>query len=300
MSRPAISLLLASLLTPACAAPPEAPTNPPPITRDAPTLERHSELAERITAAGYVGAFVVLDPTREALIFAESEPELAQRPFIPASTFKIVNSLIALETGVAETPEFMLEWDGVERWFAAWNRDHDMRSAFEVSAVWYYQELARRIGAQRMAEWLGALDYGNADSSGGIDTFWLNGNLRVSAREQVEFLRRLHEGATPFSPRTVELFLDQVMIPELRSGATIRAKTGWARTQDFEDPASAGFDGHLGWFVGSPKGAESPRVYFATLLLAPEPAPDTFSADRRALSEELLRELGYLVADAAP
>jgi beta-lactamase class D len=255
------------------------------------TVEHRPALGEPLLAAGYTGVFVLLEPATRTLIV--SDPQLAERGFIPASTFKIPNSLIALETGVADGPAFALPWDGVDRWAADWNRDHDLRSAFRVSAVWYYQELARRIGEQRMAEWVMAADYGNENITGGVDMFWLNGGLRISPREQVEFLRRVHEGASPFSPETVEVFLDEVMIEEQRDGLTLRAKTGWGRSQDFADPAAAGFDGHVGWYVGSVEKQDGSRIYFATLLLAPEPAPDSFYEDRRELGRSALRELGY-------
>jgi beta-lactamase class D len=255
------------------------------------TVEHRPALGQPLVAAGYTGVFVVLDPASETLIV--SDPELAERGFIPASTFKIPNSLIALETGVADSPGFSLPWDGVERWNEDWNRDHDLRSAFRVSAVWYYQELARRIGEQRMAEWLRKADYGNADSSGDLDMFWLNGNIRISPREQVEFLRRLHEGKSPFSPEVVKTFLDEVMVYERRDGVTIRSKTGWSMSQDLVDPSTAGFEGNLGWYVGSVEQADGSRIYFATLLLAPEPPPEHFRDDRRELTNAVLRELGY-------
>ncbi|MFO7565033.1 MAG: penicillin-binding transpeptidase domain-containing protein [Enhygromyxa sp.] len=274
-----------------CADTPTQAAERPSEGRQALTVEHRPALAERIAAAGYVGVFVLLDPASESLII--SDPALAERGFIPASTFKIINSLIALETGVATSPEFALAWDGEERGFD-WDRDHDLRSAFRVSAVWYYQELARRIGEPRMAQWVAAADYGNRDISGGVDMFWLNGGLRISPREQVEFLRRVHEGHSPFSAPTVQVFLDEVMIDERREGVTIRAKTGWARTQDFADPAAVGFEGHAGWYVGSVEQSDGSRVYFATLLLAPEPAPETFREDRRELTGVLLRALGQL------
>jgi beta-lactamase class D len=277
-----------------CAADPPAPALTDELSREsprAPRVEHRPALAEPFAAASYEGVFIVLDPAHGSAI--TSDPKLAERRFIPASTFKIPNSLIALETGVADSPGFALAWDGVERGYD-WDRDHDLRSAFRVSAVWFYQELARRIGEQRMREWLVAADYGNADIAGGVDMFWLNGALRISPREQVEFLRRLHEGDSPFAPEVVRVFLDEVMIDEQREGVTIRAKTGWARSQDFVDPNTAGFDGNLGWFVGSVEQADGSRVYFALLLLAPEPAPETFSGDRRELAGMLLRQLGYL------
>jgi beta-lactamase class D len=270
---------------------PESPVSEQPRPRGL-TVEHRPALGEPLTAAGYVGVFVLLDPATETLTV--SDRELAERGFIPASTFKIPSSLIALETGVADSTAFALPWDGVERWAPDWNRDHDMRSAFRVSAVWYYQELARRIGAERMAEWLRAADYGNADSSGAVDMFWLAGNLRISPREQVEFLRRLHEGGSPFRPEVVTTFLDEVMIYERRDGVTIRSKTGWSMSQDLADPTTAGFEGNLGWYVGSVEQADGSRIYFATLLLAPEPPPEHFRDDRRELTNTLLRKLGYL------
>lgn len=299
-ARRALPFTLVVALTSACAADADGPApQPSPSSHEAtspdpaPKLAPRPELAEHIRAAGYEGVFVLLDPQAQRLIV--SDPEFAERGFIPASTFKIPNSLIALETGVADSTKFALPWDGVERWVSDWNHDHDMRSAFRASVVWYYQEIARRIGEQRMREWLVAAAYGNADISGGVDAFWLNGGLRIAAREQVEFLRRLHEGQSPFAPEVVASFLDEVMIDERRDGVTIRAKTGWAQSRDFADPASAGFEGHAGWYVGSVEQADGERVYFATLLLAPEPAPETFVSDRRELTGVLLRELGVRV-----
>ncbi|KIG18439.1 Beta-lactamase [Enhygromyxa salina] len=304
-----MSAKVASLLTVAallCSCRPAAEPTPPvaqpkPTAAAAPaiTIEHRPALTKRITEAGYEGVFVVLDPATATLIV--SDPELAEQRFIPASTFKIPNSLIALETGVADSPAFTLKWDGVQRWASSWNRDHDLRSAFAVSALWYYQELARRIGEARMAKWVTAANYGNADISGGIDAFWLNGALRISPREQVEFLQRLDTGASPFTPATVTRFLDEVMIYEPRPGdwtgaapGTVRAKTGWARSEDFADPLAAGFNGNLGWFVGAVTQANGGWVYFATLLVSPEPAPDSFADDRPKLTAVTLRELGYL------
>ena len=48
------------------------------------------------------------------------------------------------------------------------------------SVVWYYQELARRVGPERMQKWVTAFRYGNEDISGGIDRFWLESALRIS------------------------------------------------------------------------------------------------------------------------
>ena len=96
------------------------------------------------------------------------DPVLARARRSPCSTFKIPNSLIGLETGVIPDASYVLKWDGVRRPYEEWNRDHDLRSAMKHSVVWYYQELARRVGPARTREWVEALRYGNQDVSGGI------------------------------------------------------------------------------------------------------------------------------------
>lgn len=136
--------------------------------------------------------------------------ESAGERFRPASTFKIANSIIALETGVATGPDFFLPWDSLAAPTTrrVWARDQTMETAFRNSVYWYYQELARRIGEDRMREWLGRLEYGNQSTGGGIDRFWLAGDLRISPEEQVRFLRKLVGGELPISPGTRATVID--------------------------------------------------------------------------------------------
>ena len=154
-------------------------------------------------------------------------PTRADQEFLPASTFKIPNSLIALETGVIADEREVLKWDGQKRSVPEWNKDHDMRSAIAVSAVWFYQELARRVGAKRMQEWIDRIGYGNRDLSGGIDQFWLTGGLRITARQQIEFLRRLYADELPFSARTRRIVKD-ILVLERTAEYVLRGKTGLA------------------------------------------------------------------------
>ena len=73
--------------------------------------------------------------------------------YLPASTFKIVNSLIGLQTGKITNDSMVIKWDGIDR-REEWNKDLNMYDAFRVSAVPYYQEVARRIGKDTMQFWL--------------------------------------------------------------------------------------------------------------------------------------------------
>ncbi len=161
---------------------------------------------------------------------------------MPASTFKIANSLIALETGVVADPDKdVFKWDGVTRSIEAWNKDHTMRSAIAASAVPVYQEIARRIGEERMQKYVDLLDYGNRDIGGGIDQFWLTGNLRIDPMQQVDFVDRLRRGVLPVSKRSQELVRD--ILPVTKIGdATIRAKSGLLGAE-IGKPS-------LGWLVG--------------------------------------------------
>ena len=176
-------------------------------------------------------------------------PEQCSERFLPASTFKIINSLIALETGVIPDENYVIEWDGTQYEIPAWNQDHDMRTAMQNSVVWYYQELARRVGKEKMQNYIDAVGYGNQDISGEIDPFWLNGALRISADEQVEFLKRLYQGDLPFSERSMEIVRD-IMVLEKTDLYQLSGKTGTGLVDDL----------YLGWFVGYLE--EDNNVYF--------------------------------------
>jgi beta-lactamase class D len=85
---------------------------------------------------------------------------------LPASTFKIVNSLVGLQTGKILDEKMVIKWDGVKRSNEDWNKDLTMEQAFKVSAVPYYQEVARRIGRDTMKLWVDSLHYGNMNIFG--------------------------------------------------------------------------------------------------------------------------------------
>jgi len=163
----------------------------------------------------------------------------AKEPFIPASTFKIPNSLIALEEKAIADENEVIKWDGRKQRVEAWNRDHTLETAFKVSCVWFYQELAKRIGKEKYERHLSRIRYGNARPEPDLTTFWLDGDLRISAEEQIDFLARLCRNDLPFQKRSLEI-VKRLMIVDQTPLYTIRAKTGWA----LRVPAQ------LGWYVG--------------------------------------------------
>ena len=150
--------------------------------------EFRDDLTKRFFDLGTTGTFVGYK-VDDYLIIASDKVRSGEGR-LPASTFKIPNSIIALETGVVEDPDKdVFKWDGVTRSIEPWNKDHTLRSAIAVSAVPVYQEIARRIGAERMQKYVDLFDYGNRDIGGGIDQFWLTGNLRIDPDAADRFRR---------------------------------------------------------------------------------------------------------------
>ncbi|MEM8638004.1 MAG: class D beta-lactamase [Cyanobacteria bacterium P01_G01_bin.54] len=209
----------------------------------------------------------------------QHNPERNQTAFLPASTFKILNSLIALETGVITSALAVLTWDGVERSFPAWNQDLNLRQAYKLSAVWFYQVLARRVGHERMQEWVAQVGYGNGaiGRPTEIDTFWLRGELRITPEEQIKFLQQLQAEELPFSAQTFAMVKD-IMIVEQTPDYVIRAKTGWA------------LETQVGWYVGYLERGED-VYFFATNL---EVADFEELPKRQAITRRCLAQLGVL------
>jgi beta-lactamase class D len=227
---------------------------------------------------GFRATFVLRDVTAGRTV--RHDPALAAARSAPCSTFKIPNSIIGLETDVVADESFVLPWDGKTRDVEAWNHDHDLRSAIRDSVVWYYQELARRVGEKQMREWLASLRYGNQDVSGGIDRFWLGPSLRISPDEQVDFLARLHAGELPTSARSVGI-VKEILVQSGPPGVVYRGKTGSCR-----DPQAAA---PHGWWVGSVE--RDARLYVFAARIEGEGASGRVC---RPLAEKALVRLGVL------
>lgn len=181
----------------------------------------------------YEGTAVIIDLNTSAkTIYGTHADERVN----PCSTFKILNSMIAIDSGAVRDENETIAWDGVVRQYPAWNHDHSMRSAISVSAVWFYQELARRVGAQRMARMVAQAHYGNGDTSHTLSDFWLGGgSLVISPVEEAGFLKALVEESLPFSTRAMRTAKDIITLSQ-EKGYSLAGKTGSCN--------------EIGWFVG--------------------------------------------------
>lgn len=210
------------------------------------------EAGDVFSREGVEGVFVLRDEVTGCV--QTTDAAMAGQRFSPQSTFKIPNTLIGLETGVIAGERHLWRWDGAPRRLPDWEQDLDLAGALRVSCVPCFQDVARRVGAERMRRHLNAFGYGNWDISGPIDEFWLDGQLRITPRGQVEFLHRLLAGELPVKRSNVELVW---RLLEIESGPsfTFRGKTGLGAQ-----------DGRaIGWLVGYVE-RDGHRWPYATLV----------------------------------
>lgn len=188
--------------------------------------------------AGVQGTFVLYDVASQT--YMGHDEARANRSFVPASTFKIPHSLIGLSVGAVKSVDDPIPYTGpAQPFIKAWARDMGLREAMVLSNVPIYQELARRIGLERMREGVAALDYGNKEIGSAVDTFWLKGPLRISAVEQTRFLAKLARGALSL-PAAVQQSVREIVLLERGPNWTLFGKTGW---ENAPDPG-------IGWWIG--------------------------------------------------
>ena len=201
---------------------------------------------------------------------------------IPASTFKIPNSLIGLETGVVKDELTEFKWNGTTYQNQAWNKDQNLREAFQNSTVWYFQELARKIGEKHMKKFLAQFNYGNQSTGGGIDKFWLSGDLRISPLQQLEFLKGLWNEELKVSKKTTKT-MKKVFLVEKKGESTLYAKTGWGFTDGSD----------IGWYMGVVENKKSTYL-FVHALVSKDSRLELFGEARKSIARRILCENGIL------
>lgn len=283
--------LLAAVVLTACASSPPA-VRPANAARPAADTVR-ADWARFFDAEGGTGTFVLFDV--DAGRTSRLDPDRAARRYLPASTFKVFNALVALETGVVTDPDSVFVWDGETRTVEAWNRDHTLRSGMEFSVVWLYQRIARDVGRERYLAAFARQPYGTGTVGPDVDLFWLDNSLRISADEQVTFMDGLRRGALAFRPEVQATVRDLLPVLVETSGARLVAKTGWGGF-DGAPPAGARqapVRTQLGWLVGWVARTDGRVAVFA---LNVEPAQDRFEMGpaRLRIARALLTAEGWL------
>lgn len=205
-----------------------------------------------------VDGTVVLASLDGATVYTHNT-ERAARRYCPASTFKIPNTLIAIDSGVLADETQVYRWDGKKSGYEQWDKDQSLTSAFAASCVWFYQEIARHLDLARYAAYLKQFDYGSQQLGQDVTTFWLDNSLQISALEEVGFLRRLVKHELGVKEQAYEV-LRRVMRTADLGDCAVWAKTGWAMRQ----PPS------MGWYVGYVE-AKGATWLFAMNMDIPKP-----------------------------
>jgi beta-lactamase class D len=250
------------------------------------TLSVRTDFNNYLEACNVSGCIVIFDDNQKQWITNDSV--LMRTEKLPASTFKILNLLIALETGVINDENELFKWNG-EKDTAKYGfrpetyRDMTVKEAFEISVIWVFTELAQRIGRERYSYYLKACNYGNQNLSEPDVDFWNFGELGISPIDQVIFIRNLFEGKLPFSARNMEI-AKRVMITEQTENHTIKAKTGWTREGGY----------NTGWWVGYVETKQG-VWFFATLLLQDRKYnSSTFGTCRKEITKAVFKELDII------
>ncbi len=222
---------------------------------------------------GVVGTFVAFDVLRNQMTLVNAVR--ARMPFVPASTFKVANSLIALETGVVKDENEVVPYGGKPQPVKAWEQDMSLRDAIPISNVPVYQQIARRIGLDRYREWLARLDYGNRNVGTAVDQFWLRGPLKITAIEQTAFMARLAKQMLKAQKRT-QLVVRDIIRLERNDTFALYGKTGWSQK--------------IGWWTGWVERNENIYAFAVSIDMA-----TVADAPKRiAIGRSILSKLGML------
>lgn len=247
-------------------------------------------LKKYFDSAGVTGSFGLFDNGQGSFTIYNL-PRFRDSAYLPASTFKIVNGLIGLETGRITDSSTVFKWDGVIRVLSngdtmhAWNKDLRFDEAFKVSAVPYFRELARRIGKDTMQSWLDTLGYGATFKkpviANNLDTFWLDNTVKVTADEQLGLVKKLYFDQLPFQKRSQKI-IRSVMLQKEDANYSLSYKTGWAKNEAGKD---------IGWVVGWIE--ENKHPYFFVLQLENSNPAFDMKTGRLTILNSILKQYGF-------
>lgn len=232
------------------------------------------------------GAIAIYDNKNHKWIV--SDTVATRKETLPASTFKIINLLIALETKNILSENDIVKWPGSTdtiKYDYRPNIYHDIsvKEAFEVSAGWAFIELAKKIGKDNYKKYLKRCHYGNLDLSQTDPDFWNFGAFGISPINQVEFLKNFYDEKLPFSKRNIDI-VKKVMITEQNQEYTIHSKTGWTREDNI----------NTGWWVGYLENKNG-TYFFATRLLQDRKQNSaSFGNCRKEITKSVFRDLNVI------
>lgn len=235
-----------------------------------------------IDSSEVTGSILIYDLSEDT--YYSNDFEWSNKGNLPASTFKIVNSIIGLETGVIESDSTVFKWDGKKKRLKNWEQDLVLKSAFQFSCVPCYQEVARKIGPKKMNAYVQKLNYGNLKiDSTNIDSFWLEGESRISQTQHIDFLKRFYTFELPISERTQNI-MSTIMIMEETDQYKLSGKSGLSNDSE----------NYNGWFVGYIELKNNTYIFATNLEPKKEFELDSFIKKRLDLTLNAFREMNVI------
>jgi beta-lactamase class D len=231
---------------------------------------------------GVEGCFALYNPTDDLLI--QYNKDRCNTGYIPASTFKIPNSLIVLEEGIVKDTSQIIKWDGKSRGYDMWDRDQTLRTAMKYSCVWAYVGFASQISTAKYQSYMDAFNYGNRNITGPENYFWLEGEFKISANQQIEFLKRFYNNQLGISKQNTDIVKSLIVIEE-RDDYKLFAKTGAGVRSKEQD---------IMWLVGYVEKDKVP--YFFALNFITNDFKGTKNA-RNSIAKDIFEELGLIEAN---
>jgi beta-lactamase class D len=242
------------------------------------------DLSEFFNEYKVKGSFILFD--KKGNQFTRHDKDRCSERFTPASTFKIPNTVIAIEEHIVEDSNSILKWDGIESTNPSWNKDLTLKEAFRVSCVPCYIRIANKVGDVNYKKYLEKFDYGNKSITTDSDdpnlkiAFWLTGELKISQEEQISFLRKLYDYKLLVTRRSIDI-TKEILVDEKTDNYILSGKLGRGN-----DPKNKK---QIGWHVGFVEKGDN-VYFFATNIESSDPL-DNFGSARRDITLRILKKL---------
>lgn len=233
------------------------------------------------------GSITIYDYQKK--LWIASDIEDSHRATLPASTFKIMNTLVALETGAVKDEHEIIPWIGDEYDTSRYGirpetfHSMSMKEAFQMSAGWAYVALAKRISKEKYEEYLTQSNYGNVDLSVPGHDFWNFGDFAISPANQIQTLIGVYEETLPFSARSFRI-LKEIMVVEQKDDYLLRAKTGWTRVEGK----------NIGWWVGYVEKKDNVYFFATRLINDRNDNNQDFGSCRKTITRKILQDLSII------
>jgi len=217
----------------------------------------------------YDACFILYNLNKHQIVSEYNPNNRCNQRIAPDSTFKIALSLMAFNQRVIDQ-HTVFKWDGKNEDVPGWNQDQSPASWLKYSVLWVSQQVTPQLGEERIKHYLAGFKYGNQDFSGdpgqhnGLTHAWLSSSLKISATEQLEFLKAMLSNELPINNNAISDTKDNLYLGKLDNGADYYGKTGSGRHGRNEREANPS-QLRDGWFVGFVNKGDQRYIFVSNL-----------------------------------